>query len=172
MYLLGYMVTDNRIYVCDKDLKLYSWTLLLPVLEYQTYIIANNMEAANALLPKIPDSEKSKLARFLEARGLKQLALEVTTDPDQRFELALALGDLNMALNLAQSNGSDSQWRMIGERAELEWRGDIAIACCRNAKDWAGLMLWGVASGDPGLIREAALGAGTTINFSLIDEIY
>jgi len=160
MYLLGYIVSDNRIYVCDKDLKISSWTLLLPVLEYQTYVIANNIEAAQALLPQIPEAEKSKLARFLEARGLKQLALDVTTDEDHRFELALALGDLNMALGLAQTNGSDSQWRMIGERAELEWRGDIAIACCRNAKDWAGLMLWGVASGDPALIQEAAAGAG------------
>jgi len=36
MYLLGYLPSESRVYLCDKDLSVVSYQLLLPVLEYQT----------------------------------------------------------------------------------------------------------------------------------------
>ena len=37
------------------------------------------------------------MARFLESRGMIEEALEVATDPDYRFELAIQLGRLDVA---------------------------------------------------------------------------
>lgn len=37
------------------------------------------------------------VARFLESRGMIEEALEVATDPDYRFELAIQLGRLEIA---------------------------------------------------------------------------
>ena len=37
------------------------------------------------------------MARFLESRGMIEEALEVATDPDYRFELAIQLGRLEIA---------------------------------------------------------------------------
>ena len=37
------------------------------------------------------------MARFLESRGMVEDALEVATDPDYRFELAIQLGKLEIA---------------------------------------------------------------------------
>lgn len=39
----------------------------------------------------------SSVARFLESRGMIEDALEVATDPDYRFELAIQLGKLEIA---------------------------------------------------------------------------
>lgn len=37
------------------------------------------------------------VARFLESRGMIEEAIEVATDPDYRFELAIQLGRLEVA---------------------------------------------------------------------------
>ena len=37
------------------------------------------------------------VARFLESRGMLEDALEVATDPDYKFDLAIQLGNLEIA---------------------------------------------------------------------------
>ncbi len=46
---------------------------------------------AHAALANIPREQHNKIALFLESQGLKELALEVSTDPEQKFELAMGL---------------------------------------------------------------------------------
>ena len=57
------------------------------------------------------------MARFLDARDMKQEALEIATDPDYRFDLAVSLGELGIALELAEQSGSELKWRQLGELA-------------------------------------------------------
>ena len=57
------------------------------------------------------------MARFLDARDMKQEALEIATDPDYRFDLAVSLGELGIALELAEVSGSELKWRQLGELA-------------------------------------------------------
>src|SRR5882757_1355472 len=102
MYLLGYIQRDSRIYLCDKDVNVTSFSLSLSVVEYQTLVLRDDMESASELLPSIPADQLNKIARFLEGQGHKELALEVATDPEHKFELALALGRLQIALELAR----------------------------------------------------------------------
>ena len=43
--------------------------------------------------------------------------LQVATEPDYRFELAVHLGELDTALQIAQTSGSEAKWRQLGELA-------------------------------------------------------
>lgn len=59
----------------------------------------------------------NSVARFLDARGRTQDALEVATDPDYRFELAVQLGKLDTALEIAEDADSEGKWRQLSELA-------------------------------------------------------
>ena len=61
--------------------------------------------------------QRNAVAKFLDARDMKQEALETATDPDYRFDLAVSLGELGIALELAEQSGSELKWRQLGELA-------------------------------------------------------
>lgn len=111
MYILGYIQRDSRIYLADKDVNVTSFSLSLPVLEYQTLVLREDMETAAELLPTIPADQMNKIARFLEGQGHKELALEVATDPEHKFDLALSLNQLDIALDLAREVDVESTLR-------------------------------------------------------------
>jgi coatomer subunit beta' len=67
---LGYIPAHNRVYLADKDLHIYGYSLSLNVVEYQTAILRGEMEAAAEILPTLPKDQLNKVARFLEGRGL------------------------------------------------------------------------------------------------------
>lgn len=49
------------------------------------------MEIANEILPLIPEDHLGRIARFLEAQGYKEQAYAITSDPEHRFDLAVAV---------------------------------------------------------------------------------
>lgn len=57
------------------------------------------------------------MAHFLDNRGMPERALEIATDVDYRFELAVQLGMLDTALTIAQTSESEAKWRQLGELA-------------------------------------------------------
>ena len=61
--------------------------------------------------------QMNSVARFLDARGRTEDALEVATDPDYRFELAVQLGKLDTALEIAETADSEGKWRQLSELA-------------------------------------------------------
>lgn len=69
MYLLGYLPSHNRIYVADKDMGIYSYSLSLTVIEYQSAVLRGDLGAAQEILPSVPADQRNKIARFLEAQG-------------------------------------------------------------------------------------------------------
>lgn len=141
MYILGYLQRDSRIYLTDKDLNATSFSLSLPVLEYQTLVLRDEMEAAAELLPTIPQDQLNKIARFLEGQGHKDLALEVATDPEHKFDLALALNQLDIALELARESDVDHKWKTLGDAGLAAWDVPLATECFVNAKDLGSLLL-------------------------------
>ena len=164
MYLLGYIAAHNRIYVCDKDVNIYAYSLALSVIEYQTAILRGDNAAAEELLPSIPSDQRNRIARFLEAQDMKELALQVSTDLDQRFELALGLDDLERALAIVEesvetkkgSSGVELKWRTLGDRALQMWKVDLASRCFKNAGDLPALLLVYTSLGDEAGMRELA----------------
>ena len=89
LYILDYAPAHNRVYLADKGMSIYAYSLSLNVVEYQTAVLRGDMDAAGEILPSISRKQLNKVARFLEARDLKELAMQITTDPDHKFDLAL-----------------------------------------------------------------------------------
>ncbi|CAI7566766.1 unnamed protein product [Penicillium glandicola] len=146
MYVLGYLPRDGRIYLADKDVNAVSFGLSLSMLEYQTVVLRGDMEMASELLKDVPQDQMNKVARFLEGQGYKEMALEVATDPEHRFELALALSDLETALTIAREANVEHKWKIVGDAALAGWNLALAQECFTNAKDVGSLLLLHTAS--------------------------
>ena len=141
MYMLGYLPRDGRVYIANKDVAVQSFALSLSVVEYQTLVLRDEMEAAAELLVDVPEDQKNKIARFLEGQGHKEMALEVATDPEHRFDLALALGNLPIALEITRSADVEHRWKTLGDAALSGWDITLAEECFTNAKDLGSLLL-------------------------------
>lgn len=175
MYLLGFVPKEDRVFLVDKAYNVVSYRLRLSVLSYQTAVVRQDFVTANALLPLIPQSEYGGVARFLESQGFKEEALAVTTDNDQKFELAIELKRMEIAhavlrqedaaaqraaqttgLVVEDSTDTQSKWRRLGDLALLN--GDLALAeaCALRSADLSGLLLLYSCAGDrAGMLRLA-----------------
>lgn len=148
MYVLRYLPRDGRLYLCDKDVNLISYTLSTTVVEYQTLVLRGDMEGAQSLLPDIPANQMNKIARFLESQGHKELALEVATDPEHRFELALGLNNLPIALEIAKEQDTEHKYKMVGDAAMTGFDLRTAEEMFVLAKDIGSLLLLYTSSGN------------------------
>jgi coatomer subunit beta' len=106
------------------------------------------MDTAAEILPTIPQDQLNKIARFLEGQGHKELALEVATDPEHKFDLALALNQLDIALELAKEADVDHKWKTVGDAALSGWDVGLAAQCFTHAKDLGSLLLLHSSTGD------------------------
>lgn len=164
-YILGYIQRDSRVYLADKDVNVTSFALSLPVLEYQTLVLRDDMETAAELLPSIPHDQLNKIARFLEGQGHKELALEVATDPEHKFDLALALHQLEIALELAREADVEHKWKSVGDAALTNWNIPLATECFLNGKDLGNLLLIYTSTCDrEGLAKLAGLAEEAGVN--------
>jgi hypothetical protein len=157
MYLLGYMDKENRVYLMDKSYNLFSYSLLVSVLVYQTAIVRRDFEVAEQALANIPEDQYNRIARFLEGQGLKELALKVTTDPEHKFDLALQCGNLELGREIALEADSQHKWKQLGDAA-LNQKFDLKLAeeCFKQSKDLGGLLLLHTSLGDKQGIEQLA----------------
>ncbi|GBP91211.1 Coatomer subunit beta' [Eumeta japonica] len=165
MYILGYIAKENRLYLNDKELNIVSYSLLLSVLEYQTAVMRGDFETADKVLPIIPEDHRTRVAHFLEKQGFKHQALAVSTEPDHQFELALSIGELHRAKQLAEkaslvegapSRSSSARWSRLGAAAAAAADTDLTKICFKNAQDYGGLLLFATSTGDKELLQEIA----------------
>ncbi|KAL8738256.1 MAG: hypothetical protein Q9181_000936 [Wetmoreana brouardii] len=172
MYLLGYLPRDGRAYIADKDVNVTSYALSLRVVEYQTLVLRGDMETAAELLEDIPTDQKNKIARFLEGQGYQEMALEVATDPEHRFDLALSLNKLPVALEIAREANAEHRWKTVGDAALAAWNIVLAEECFVNAKDLGSLLLLYTstanAAGLGKLAKQADDAAAFNIEFSCL----
>ncbi|EFJ43300.1 hypothetical protein VOLCADRAFT_106879 [Volvox carteri f. nagariensis] len=157
MYLLGYLAAQNRVFLIDKEFNIVSYTLLLSLIEFKARITAGELDSAMELLPSIPQvcglrcvitDQHNSVARFLEAKGMLSTALQVATDQDYRFDLAVQLGDLEVAQEIAVTLDSTAKWKQLGEMALTAGKLDLAAECLTRASDFSGLLMLAAARGD------------------------
>lgn len=141
MYLLGYLASQSRVYLIDKEFNIMSYTLLLSLIEYKTLVMRGDMERAEEVLPTIPKEQYNNVARFLESRNMLVEALAIVTDPDYKFDLAVQLGELEVAKDIAEKAQSESKWKQLGELAMSSGKLDVAEECMTRAEDLSGLLL-------------------------------
>lgn len=141
MFILRYLSRDNAIYLCDKDVKVISHSLSVSVVEFQTAVLRGDVDnAVKEILPMIPESELTSVARFLDVEGYKEIAFDTTRDANHKFELALALGRLDLASQSIEE-GETSKWRQLGDSLMAHWNVDGAIKAYEHAKDLDTLLL-------------------------------
>nr|CAG4648502.1 EOG090X01FO [Polyphemus pediculus] len=153
MYLLGYIPKENRLYLGDKELNVVSFALQLAVLEYQTAVMRRDFETADRVLPSVPKEQRTRVAHFLEKQGFKQQALAVSVDPEHRFELALQLGEMQLAYQLANEAHSEHKWKQLADIATTRCQFDLAQECLHKAQDFGGLLLLATASGNAEMVK-------------------
>lgn len=136
-----------RLYLGDKELNVTSFSLLLSVLEYQTAVMRRDFETADRVLPTIPKEHRTRVAHFLEKQGFKQQALQVSTDSEHRFDLALQIGDLNTALDLARESENPQKWSQLAEVATSQNKFELVKECLEKANDFGGLLLLASSAG-------------------------
>ena len=93
------------------------------------------------------------MARFLEGQDLKSEALEMTTDSSHRFDLAVELGRLDIATELAHTA---AQQRQVGDAAMTAWDVVAAEKAFWASKDLGSLLLLYSATGSPDGLRKLA----------------
>ncbi|RID50062.1 hypothetical protein BRARA_H00818 [Brassica rapa] len=117
-----------------------------------------DLDKANEILPTIPKEQHNNVAHFLESRGMIEDALEIATDPDYRFELAIQLGRLEIAKEIAEEVQSESKWKQLGELAMSSGKLQLAEDCMKYATDLSGLLLLYSSLGDAeGMSKLASL---------------
>ncbi|CAA6671934.1 unnamed protein product [Spirodela intermedia] len=141
MYLLGYLANQSRVYLIDKEFNVVGYTLLLSLIEYKTLVMRGDLDRANEILPSIPKEHHNSVAHFLESRGMLEDALEVATDHNYRFDLAVQLGRLEVAKGIAIEIQSESKWKQLGELAMSSGKLEMAEECLQYAMDLSGLLL-------------------------------
>ena len=141
MLLLGYVSSLNRVFLIDKGLTLVSYELLQSVVQYQQAILDKDLAAAEKLLPEVPKEVHLKLAKFLETNEYKELAYTITPDPSHKLDLAIELGRLDAALELAKAASKISSWKQVGDLALSTGNFDVAEQCFQEAKDVSSLFL-------------------------------
>jgi len=166
--IMGYMPKEDRLFLIDKSLSVVSYTVMLAVLQYQTAVMRGDFDAANELLPNIPESEYTKVARFLESQGFKEEALEVTTDPDHKFDLSLELGKTDQAHAILletpeedkEATDTHTKWKRLSDAALKDTNLDLCEAASIASNDFSDLMLLYSATGNmSGMTKLAKLAA-------------
>eukprot|EP00760_Papus_ankaliazontas_P031065 PhM_4_TR5174/c1_g1_i1/m.27073/K17302/COPB2, SEC27; coatomer subunit beta' len=140
-YLLGFVAKENRVYLMDKERAVISFSLPIALLEFKTAIAANNLDAAQALLSKVPKSLMGRVAKFLDHQGHKELAMHVTDDDEHKFELAIQIRNLSVAMEIARREDKTEKWKHIGDLAMRVGEFDLAAESLFAANDYNGLLL-------------------------------
>ena len=109
------------------------------------------------VLQTVPKEQRTRVAHFLEKQGFKRQALAVSQDLDHKFDLALSLGDLKIAYELAQQSDSEEKWRLLSQAATLKSELMLAGECLGRAKDFGGLLMLATCSGSAPLMNKVKI---------------
>ncbi|KAH8102795.1 coatomer WD associated region-domain-containing protein [Phellopilus nigrolimitatus] len=118
-----------------------------------TDVLSVNLQAAvDVETPRASASTSPTIFNYLDLWGL---AIQVTTDPDHKFDLSLQLDDLEIMRTIPDAE-AETKWKAVGDRTLAMWRFDLARECFERAGDLSALMLLLLAIGDrAGLVKLA-----------------
>jgi coatomer subunit beta' len=147
-YLLGYDGKQNKLYTVDKNFNVYAYHLFLSVVNYQSAILSEDLHGAEIYFKDIPDTQYTKLAKFLESNDRKELAFDITPDQDHKFDLAISLNKTDQAFRIAEEQQSVEKWKKVGDIALVAGVFSLAETCFKKAKDFNSLLFFYSSYGD------------------------
>lgn len=93
-------------------------------------------------MKEIPENYEEKITKFLEKFEHYELSYNITTVPIQKFNLAIKLGKLKDAYELANQNPTSDKMKMVADLALDQGEFSLAEEALRKAKDYNGLLLF------------------------------
>ena len=130
------------------------------------------MAKAESLVAQIPESFHSKLAKFLETNGQKDLAFKMSTDLDHKFELAIQLNYVDEARVIAEKQENAEKWRKVGDIALARGNFTLAEECYTRSEDFNSLLLFYSSYGDQEGLQKMAAQAMSKGKFNVAFEAY
>ena len=95
------------------------------------------------------------------------MALEITGDPDHRFDLAISLKKLSIAQEIATQYNSEVKWKTLGDLALAEWNFALAETCFWNSKDYSTLLIFYSSAGNGQGLQQVAQAAEEKMDFAI-----
>lgn len=168
-FIIGYdgKQQGGRLYLIDKALNIVSFSLQIALVNFQAAILAEDMHGAQAFFKEVPESQHSKLAKFLEANGQKEMAFNVTPDRDHKFDLALTLNRVEDAFSIAEEQQSADKWRKVGDIALMQGQFSLAERCFDKSGDFNSQLLFYSSCGDLEALQRVAENAETNGKYNV-----
>lgn len=143
MYMLGYLARDNKVYLADREIHVYGFEISLELLEFQTLTLRGELgEAMNSILPNVESKDTLiKIAGFLEGQEFYEEALQTSPETDQKFDLALKVGQLTLAREILGDEESEIRWRALGDASLHRYNFKLATEAYSRARDLESLFL-------------------------------
>jgi len=82
--------------------------------------------------------------------------MAVTADPEHKFELALSLGDLKVAYQMAKEEQAEQKWKQLADLATKKCEFGLAQECLKQAQDFGGLLLMATSAGNADMVQSLA----------------
>ncbi|XP_064828798.1 coatomer subunit beta'-like [Oncorhynchus masou masou] len=155
---LNYYVGGAIVTIAHLDRTMYLLRLVLYPCLRVTVTVSGDFGMADRVQPTIPKEMRTRVADFLEKQGFRRQALTVSTDSEHRFELALHLGELKIAYQLAVEAESEQKWKQLAELATTKCQFVLAQECLHHAQDYGGLLLLATASGNTTMVGKLTEG--------------
>lgn len=76
----------------------------------------------SSLNPEVGIIDFEVVRRTNNRQEMYQLALEITRDDELKFDLALMLNNISIAIDTAEKYGYESMWARIGDYAVERWK--------------------------------------------------
>lgn len=80
----------------------------------------------------------------------------MSTDHEHRFDLAVQLGDLKIAHQIAKESDSEQKWKQLADLAINKCDFTLAQEALHNANDMGGLLLLATSAGNAEMIEKLA----------------
>lgn len=171
-FLIGFIPSQNRLYLIDKSFVVISFEVPLTVTEYQSLMVNQQYEKALSILPTIPMKYMDRLAKFLDSIDLKEAAFDLVQDLDHKFELALQLNKIHEAYEIAIKENNLNKWKQIGDLALINGNFQIAVESLKAANDVNGLFLLFSSLGMKDELKELAMKAFESTRYNIAFSCY
>jgi coatomer subunit beta' len=132
--ILGYLPRENLIVLAGPQRRILGVNFPEALLQFEAEVAVGGDPNPE----RVPEQYKSRCAKFLKQIGRVELALDITTDPNMRFDLALELDRLDIAQETATE---PAMWRRLARAALGKGECDLAILAAKNSGDLATLLV-------------------------------
>ena len=152
--LIGYITREERIYVLNPEGSVSSFQFSDAVALFMSLIAAKQIDSARNLINKIPKTWRIPVAKFLESRDERNLALALADESTLKFRLAISQLDLTLAFKAASETNNISDWKKLADLAMTLGNFELSESALLQAKDYAGLLLLYHSTGNWNGIRD------------------